>query len=252
MDTFIRGLDTVFSDPRCPPNILGFRNIAYSNHYLSTGYQAFVQDDITLGQSYFREAVKLNPAILDNDASNLVEFLIYTSIRDGSNHEPVLRKIFFRLPQEIAWLSVRCDWAVSYGYLLTGIRNSVWQRGEPGSEYFSRANEFGLRLDEQLLRNLTDQLINYEMTFGATSCKTIIDHLSADLLRFGNRRSINWLYGCIEVNRAFRDYHEENYKKVIPEILRAISFNPTYLSNRGVFAIMAYSLIKELYRETLF
>ena len=240
-DSF-RVLDRAFTDPRCPAEALALREVAYGNSYLTWCYQACIQDETSLAQTYFREAVKLAPSILDNKARQFRQFLVHASIHDGGEHEAILRRVFAQLPPEMAWLSEYCDWAVARGYLQRGVRDVMWGREKAGHLHFSRAAELGAQLDEQFLRNLTDQLLNYEMAFLGNGQK-VLQKLTPYLKKVGPARNVRWLRGCYALNRAFQDYQAGQYSKVPSNTLRAIFRDPTYLANRGVIAMLVRSMV---------
>ncbi len=242
LETMLRALDTVFLDPRCPADVLALRDIAYANHYMTWAYQASVQAKTTLAQEYFREMIRLNPAILDNEAKSLLAFLIHASIHDGGEHESALRRIFAQLPPEMAWLSEHGEWALGREYLQRGGRDVMWGREKAGHVHFSRAAELGAQLDEQFLRNLTDQLLNYEMAFPGNGQK-VLQKLTPYLKKVGPAKNVRWLRGCYALNRAFQDYQARQYSKVPSNTLRAIFRDPTYLANRGVIAMLVCSMV---------
>ena len=57
----LRWLENVFADFRCPADVLTLRDKAFSNKFLLYGCLAFGQNETSLAQGYFREAVRLDP-----------------------------------------------------------------------------------------------------------------------------------------------------------------------------------------------
>ena len=66
--------EKIFSDPRCPIDIQSISKLAYSNTYRIWGFVALMQEETELGQYFLREAIRLNPALLDDKANELVKF----------------------------------------------------------------------------------------------------------------------------------------------------------------------------------
>jgi glycosyltransferase involved in cell wall biosynthesis len=244
LDGALHALEKTFTDPLCSPQVLALRNTALAITYQIWAYEAFIKNETALGQELIRKAIQLDSSILDNEAKNLLQFLIFRSNQDGSDHEPFLRQVFAQLASaELAWLAPSCDWAIGQGYLVRGIRGIIWGRPDQGSEYLNKAAELGVRLDEPFLRSLADQLINYETEFGTEAAQKVLQELGYQLEKVGTQADIRWLQGCYSINHAFRDYQMGQYLRVPAGIWRAISNDPAYLTNRGVISILARSLI---------
>lgn len=242
MQTYLRALDTAFNDSRCPAEVLSIRDLAYADHYLTWTYQALVQGETSLGQDYLKETVRLNPAILADHGKKLVNFFVWASLGDGGDHETALRRVFEQLPSEFTHLSEYLPWAIARGYLQIGVRDVMWGRLKQARDNFEWAVGLGIQLDEQFLRKLTDQLLNYEAEFGTEAAQEVFQNLTPYLEKIGNRASVRWLNGCYAINQAFKGYQTGQYTKVPREIMRAVSNNPKHLANRGVLAMLVRSL----------
>lgn len=243
LDMMLRALDTAFDDSRCPAEVATLRDRAYAIDYLSWAYQGFVQDETLFAQENLRIAVRLDPCILCDRASMFLRFLVHASTRDRGEHKTSLRKVFAQLPSEMGWLSNQCDWAVARGYLLRGARDVMWGRLEEGNAHCTRAAQLGATIDENFLRGLTDQLLNYEAEFGRNAAQDVLSNLAPYLEQIGDGPSIRWFKGLFAFNRAFRDYRDGLYANVPLNVLSAISHDPTYLTNRGLMAILIRSLL---------
>jgi glycosyltransferase involved in cell wall biosynthesis len=238
MATYFRAIETAFSDPRCPREVLVLRDLIYAEHYLTWGYQAAAQQEIELAHQYLRETIRLNPKLLDNEAWAILRFFTYASTRDGGDHEAQLKEAFYCLPPELAGLSKKLEWAIARGYLARGANDLMWGRLERGDCHLTRAIELGAQLDGSYLSTLLDQLFNYELGFGANSASTALQNLIPYLKEVGTRREVRWLRGRFFTNRAFREYHLGKYREMRAYILKAISADLANLTNRGVLAIM--------------
>lgn len=243
LEDMVRVLDTVFADTRCPVEVLAVREVAYASIFLSCSYLEFIQDETALAREHLREAVRLDPSILHDGASRLLTYFVDASTRDGGEHEAPLRSVFAQLPPEMASLAKHCDWAVARGYLKRGTRDVMWGRLEQGRVHFARAAELEARVDERFLRELTPQVLNCEAAFGVTAAQIVLRDLSLCLEKVGSHAQVRRLRACYTINRAFRDYRAGQYAKVPLGVFRAVSNDPTYLTNRGVIAILARSFV---------
>ena len=125
--TITNVLDEVFADKRCPQSVRTLRNTAFANKYLDWALIAFYQDETNIGQLYLKEAVNLNPKLLDNSSSNLLNFLISRSCSDDNlNHKEILQKIFANFPPELELLTNYYHQAVAQGSLIKGVRAIMW------------------------------------------------------------------------------------------------------------------------------
>lgn len=242
VETAVLTQETVFSDPRCPQEVLALREQALGKTYMIWSYQAFVQNEASLGQELIRKSIQLDRSILDMQAHKYLEFLVLTSIGDGGEHEPRLRRVFEQLPPELAWITLYRDWSVARGYLYRGVRDIIWGRLEKGVADLTKASALGARLDKPYCYALLDQLTEYEAEFGPAATEKVLQRLSRYLGRIGKRTDMRWFKGAYFVDRAFRDYRQGNYAEVPNSVFRAVSSNPTYVANRGVWAILFRSL----------
>ena len=94
-------LDAAFDDPRCPPAVRALRAEAYTKHYLELVYLSFAQGERDLGQTYVREAVRLDPHLLVGEPCALMRHLLEASIADESlDHKETLGEILAQMPPE--------------------------------------------------------------------------------------------------------------------------------------------------------
>jgi glycosyltransferase involved in cell wall biosynthesis len=232
----------VFSDPRCPAEVLALRDVAHSNLYRYWAYLAFAQDETALGQKFIREAVRLKPSMLKGKPCELVHFVLINCIDDeGQNHEALLQRVFAQFPPEMDQLSDQFNWAAARGYLLKGARAVIWGRLEDGRRHFEQAAKMGAQVNDSFLSALAEQLVNYETEFGAEAAQDILRELTPYLEDLGVQASVRRLNSYYSLNRAFRRYSTGEFAEVPPMILRAVASNPKYLGNRGVLSILLRS-----------
>lgn len=234
----------VFSDPRCPAEVLALRHIAHSNIYMYWAYLAFAQDETALGQKLVREAVRLKPAIVAGTPCELVNHFLINCIDDESrDHEPLLQKVLAQLPPELTRLSDQYGWAAGQGYLLKGARAVIWDRPADGRRHFDHAARLGAGVDEPFLSGLIHQVLNYEKEFGAAAAQDVLRALIPYAKKLGGQAGVRQLNGYYSINRAFHSYHSGDYAGVPTSVLQAIANEPRYLANRGVLSILVRSSI---------
>ena len=234
--------ETVFSDPRCPEEILALRDTAFAGLNLVWAYQAFFQDEVPLGQSLLRNAVELKPPLLEGNPCEVVKSLMVTSCsghREG--FETLLQSVFANLPPELAQLSEQYEWAISRGYLLQACQSLMWGDVENARASFARASELGADLDECFAQMLTARLVDYEAEFGAERCRDVMQTLLSGLERVVSRNRLGKFTACYWINQAFHAERVGDHNIVATNVLRALSNDLSYLTNRGALAILLRS-----------
>jgi glycosyltransferase involved in cell wall biosynthesis len=234
----------IFSDLRCPAEVIALKDVAHANIYMAWAYRAFAQNDTILGQKFIREAARLRPSILDGNPCELVISFVTNSIDDESlDHAVLLESLFSQLPQEMGGLFNQFDWALARGYLMKGARAVIWNRPEDGQRHFEQAARLKASIDESYLRYLTHHLLDFETEFGGTSTQYILKTLAPYLKALGGQESVRHFIGTYTVNRAFTRYRTGKFTEVPKTVLQAVLQDPSYLSNRGVLSIFLRSII---------
>jgi glycosyltransferase involved in cell wall biosynthesis len=240
----LRPLYATFADPRCPQDVLVLRDKAIASHLLLWSIIALTQGDTQLGQEYGLEAIRLNPAILTGQPSQLIEtILMYSIVDESQDHVLLLRSLFEQLPPELAGNEQWHEWAVRRGYLEKGTRAVIWGRNEAGRDYFEQAAALRAQIDEPFTQHITAQLLDYETEFGFEAAWNIIQDLVPHLKKVGGWSQVRRLKGHYSINKAFQNYQIGNYTKVPQEVMRAFANNPKYMANRGAFSILFRSII---------
>jgi len=241
-----RALAAVLVDPRCTADVRAMGSKAIKHHMMVIVSLALMQNETTTAQKYLRKLVELDPAVVEGNPCELVEFLLSELITDDSaDHEAMLKNMFAQLPQDFAYLSAQYGWAVQRGLLWKGIRAVIWDRVEQGRAYFKRAAELGATVDEALMQHTTYHLLGFEHERGSDATLKVLLNLRPILNQLTNRGG-DKLEGSYLVNRAFESYRVGEYKQVPGKVLRAWTRDFAYLLNRGVLSIFVRSLVKGL------
>ena len=239
----LRSFDNSFTSPLCPEDVLALRERSLSMIHRILSFLAFSQSDTILGQELIRKAVELDGRFFANDLNKYIMFLIRSSVRNGGDHETILKTIVPQLPSELEWEDHYTGFAIGYGYLLNWARDFMWGRIESGQQNFAEARSYGLEPDARFLELLAGDLLNYEGEFGSDSAENVLDQFVSHLMTSGNSAGAHKLIGNYRINMAFRQHTAGEHKKVIPNALHAIRSDPSYLANRGVLSMLVQSTI---------
>ena len=233
----------IFDDPRCPPDVLALKDIAASNIYAMWAYVAYLQDEIDLAREFIGNAVRLNPDWLKGTPPALVNALTVDSIdNEGTGHELVLATMFKNLPPEAAQLEKYYSWAVTRGYLMQGVRAVMWDRQAKAQEYFSYVKMNSNPVDESFFEWAITHLLSYEIEFGTSSAKRVIQDLCRYMKPFKVPNFEHNLKSHYYVNRAFMSYQSGVYDKVPASVIQAVLNRPAYLRNKGLLSVLVRSL----------
>jgi glycosyltransferase involved in cell wall biosynthesis len=244
LDDYLRALNTTFSDPRCPADVLVLRKEAYANRYLEVAMYALFQGETADGRAWIREALALQPAIIEGFPSRLLNLLLSHSIADeGQDHESLLRFVFEQLQPDLPELWDQLNWAVARGYLLKGLRAVMWERMAEDNVYFTRTKALNAEIDELFLQTLAYQLMLFEREFGEGAGHKALQRFTPHLVQLGGWRTLRKLKGIYAINRAFLSFKTQKYGKVLTNVGWAVTNDPSYLGNRGVMSILARSLM---------
>lgn len=237
----------VFSDPRCPDQILSLKGRAHANIYFFWAYRAFAQEETEIGQEFVRQMVQHNPAVIEGTTCEFVSNLAITCSDDeNQDHVALLKRIFAQLPPELVHLNDQIDWPILRGYLLKGTRAFIWGRPEDGRKYLKQASLLGAKFDDAYLSFLTSSLLDFEIEFGDTAVQKIITEMAPTLKALDGSKCLNRLQSKLALNMAFHSYHSKEYTKVWPKVWEAIKWEPKYLINRGVIAILFCSVVNQI------
>ncbi len=236
-------LEAVFADRRCPPDVKILHDKALGRANLRWSYQAFLQHETALGQSFIRNSIQHDRMILDVEGRAYLEFLVFNCIRGAVDPEALLQRQLAQLPPELAWLMRFKDKTVALGHLHQGVRSIIWGRLEQGNRQITRAAFLGAQLDRRFLYHLLSQLLAYESEFGPQATEFALSNLVRSLVPVDRHKRMWWLRSRYFADRAFRNYQQSQHRLVPLDTLKALCFNPTYIVNRGVWSIFLRSLV---------
>lgn len=235
--------EIIFSDPRCPTNVLNLRPVANAAINVMWANVAFTQNETALGRKFLWDAAQAYPSLFWGSPSLFMSFLMGYCVDDESyDYETLLDMIFTQLPAEVPGALSNYLWAVARGNFVRGLRALIWDRPEDAGRYLSRGADLGFQVDESFIQQVTHELLGYEMAHGSDATKAMISKFSSSLVKFLDKTSLHWLRGSYWVNVASQNYHDGWLGKVAGNILSAIASRPKYLLDRGVMSILFKSL----------
>jgi glycosyltransferase involved in cell wall biosynthesis len=241
----LRAFQNTFASPLCPADVIALHERSMGMLHRILSFIAFSQNETTLGQELIRKAIDFDKPFFAKDSTNYVRFLASSSVRSGGNHEVIIQRIIQQLPPELERADHCTDFAIGYGYLLRWVRDFLWTRVDSGLQNFEKAHSYGSKPDEPFLNIVTAHLLNHEGEFGTDATQDVFDLFVSHLTKTGNSVGARKLKGSYMINRAFRDYRSGEHAKVVPNALGAIVSNFSYLMNRGVLAMLFYSILNK-------
>ncbi len=235
--------ETIFSDPRCPADVLSLRPIANTVINIMWANEAFNQDDPVLGRKLMRDAMHVNPALHEGVPSFFTGFMMgYCVDHESQDYELLLEKLISKLPPEVPHTLDSYFWAVSRGYLVRGIRALIWNRPDDADRCLARAARLGFEVDEEFIKQATHELVGYELCYGSDAASKMLSKLCSYLRKVSGRKGANWLRGNYLISKAAQDDQSGDRKMIPRDILEAIVSRPSYLLNRGVMSTLVKSL----------
>jgi hypothetical protein len=235
--------DIILSDPRCPPEVLNLRPMANTVIKLMWVNDAFNQNETELGQKLLREALEINPYLHLGNPSLFLSFLMGYCVDDESqDYEEMLEKLFSQIPREIPNPLASYFWALPRGLFVRGVRALLWDRPEDARRYFSQADRFKFKVDNEFVQQVTHELIGYELCYGEKAVSEFLAKLVAEFKKMGNRQGANWIKSSYLVNKANRGYQEGKNRAVAGTILNAIASRPGYILDRGIISTLIKSI----------
>jgi hypothetical protein len=237
-------LEAVFAQPSCPEALQPIREPALARAHLTWSHHAFLQGDIGLGRELIRKAIRFNRAILDMQGRGYLESLIGTCLENDVGHGDRIRQVLDCLPDELAWITSFRDWAIGRGYIERAIRAIIWDRLAEGRAHLARAAALGVELDGPYWHRLLKRLDDYEAERGPAATTTVVRSLTQHLNAVAPGSQLRWFSGTYFANQAFRHSRENRHDLVPGDVLRAAMSRPSYLVNRGLWAVLARSMIR--------
>jgi glycosyltransferase involved in cell wall biosynthesis len=243
--------EIIFSDPRCPQDVLVLKYLAAANINLMWAYTAYIQEEYELGKRFLIQALDLHPRFFAGDISSPFLNTWLSWISAGTvdyvrEHAEIVRLFFENLPEQLRPLSKTYDWAVARSYLLKGLHTMIWGREDQAERKLLTAIEQGAHINEAAQNMVSDELLNYEAELGSEAAQKIIERLFVILSKADRMREAKTLVGFYTLNRAFRKYHAGVFKNVPADVITAVRMDYRHLLNKGVLSIFFRSLLFKL------
>ena len=235
--------EIIFSDPRCPEEILNLRPLANAIIEGMWSNVAFTQNETELGRKFLWNIAQYNPFAFMGVPSPHVKFLMGYCVDDESyDYETLLDMLISQLPPQIPSVLSNYLWAVSRGNFIRGVRALIWNRPEDARRYFDRTVELKFEIDEEAIQQVTHELLGYELCYGSKAATEMLYKLSSNLEPVTGKRSVSWLKGSYFLNKAKQDSLEGKRGIALGTVLGAIAGHPRYLFNRGMISTLIKSM----------
>jgi len=245
MSDMKRALATAFDDPRCPADVLVHRREAHRRVNLAWAYQAAVQEEATLARRYALDMLADVPRTA-SIADSLARDLVHMAIRDGGDHRGRIRRVFGTLSNVVPELNDKLQRALSQADLLAGIRVISWGGLVEGQRLVADAAAARFPIERRLLQDAAYDWLSYRIFAGSARAQSVLDQMVHALRSCGLRSDSRWFEAACLINAAFDDERLSKHEGVPAVIARAITRDPAHLVNRGVWAILARSVLSSL------
>jgi glycosyltransferase involved in cell wall biosynthesis len=234
--------EMILRDPRCPQEVRNLRTRALMNTYLTFAYYAFAQNETEVGHSFLRQAVQLNPLLVEGKPCGLVRFIVENSAADRSvDLDGHLETIFDQIPPELASLSAQLGWSLTRGYLIRETEAILWDHPENRCRPPARGEDPVAPLDDAFVNTLTSKLLIHEREFGSRRTEKVLQKLCGFLKKVAGRNCVRRLKASCAVNQAFQRFRSGTYAQVPIKVFQTVFYDPKYLFNRGVWAVLFQS-----------
>jgi hypothetical protein len=235
--------EIIFSDPRCPAEVLNLRPLANAIIEGMWSNVAFTQNETELGRKFLWNIAQYNPFAFLGTPSPHMKFLMGYCVDDESyDYEALLDQLIAQLPSQVPNVLSNYLWAVSRGSFIRGVRAVIWDRPEDARRYFARAVDLKFEMDEESIQQVTHELLGYQLSYGAVAAIEMLSKLSSNLELVTGKQSVSWLKGSYFLNKAKQDSSEGKNGIAPGTIIGAIAGHPKYLLNRGMISTLIKSL----------
>jgi hypothetical protein len=167
------------------------------------------------------------------------------TIRDWHNdHEKLLTQVFANLSAEFQNLSEQLSWAITAGYLQRGLHELIWNRSDIGLACLEKAKQRRATIEQTLLKQLVAQLVLIRSELGLEFAMEALVRLEKPMGQLAGGASVRYLFGSFAFNSAVLLYRAHKYQEVPQELRQAARYWPSFLVNKGFYAVMVKSLLQ--------
>ncbi len=240
----------IFNDARCPGDVFALKSVAAANIYIIWAYFAYMQTDFDLGVEYLKQAVRLNPSLLQGEPCKLInDWVIWVAAGNadsGNGLESSLHLIFDHLPFECQELEEKYSWAVARGWLLKGFHSMIWGQSGDAEHFLLLAIENGVKVDDLAVQMFVAELLDFDEEFGSDASEELLNKSSEAFEKLIGQQKLFELKTLFKINRGFRNYHLGKYSYAVKDILEVSSRNPNYLFTRGALSVLFHSAVHSI------
>jgi glycosyltransferase involved in cell wall biosynthesis len=238
-------LASIYADPRCPEDVRQLGETPLSEHYMSLIYHAFIQGRTNEGQRFLHKLVMVNPNVLQGSPCPVAEYFTNNSTADEKDdHTEILKRLFAQLPLLPVDITNQLNWTIQQGFLIKGVRATLWERPAEAEQYFREADQLGAKFSQKYLHKVSQHIINLEFEMGDTATDRAMEILLPNIRQLCPPKRYRWFLGQLSAKRAFENYRRLQYNRVPANVIQALINNPRQITNRGILSIFARSLLQ--------
>lgn len=236
--------EAIFSDPRCPQDVLDMRSIGNSAIRAMWANVAFTQGETAVGRKFLWDISQNASGLFYGVPSLYTTFLMGYCVDDESHdYETLLESIFKQLPAEMPGVLENYLWAAARGNYVRGIRALLWNRADDAEKYFALGDETGFQPDQAFVLQATHEMMGYAFSEGVDAVTSRLDALSSQIEQHLGRRGTRWLVASFLLNIAEQKYRNGETKKIPSLLMGAFRKRPNYLADRGTLSIFVKSML---------
>ena len=236
--------EIIFSDPRCPAGIKALRPEAKTTISVMWADVAFTQRETELGRKFLHESITENPGFFSGSPSSYIKYLMGYCVDDESyDYEKLLALMFSQLPVEMNNAMPDYFWAVARGNYLRGIRALLWDRPLDAARRLKMASRYDFRVDEEFVRQVTHELLGYEMAMGSDAVTAMLEKLALDLRDRFHAREIDWIKANYFFVEASQSYQKGELRMARRNVVWALALHPSYIFDRGILSVLLKSML---------
>lgn len=239
--THIWALDTAFEHPKCPPEVMDMRPVAYSNQYLVHAFWALTQSDKDRGLEYLAEAKSGNSQFASDE--HLAQQILWMSVEEGGDHKESIETIIEQLPAAFYGLTRRLtDWAIPQGYLLRASLHMLWGREEVAMTMYLKVDTASRVLDARYFGLLMEQLSLMRLNLGDANSLVARERLVRFLSELTTRETLRTFISSLDFQLAFEQYSQSRYGATLESLWSAAKNDLRLTINRGAWALSVKSI----------
>lgn len=243
-------LDKVFANPQLPADVVAVRDQSYGTMHLWLSWSYYASGLWDDAQRNLAEALTLLPQLLEHPEDLLESLCGHALSVRVSDPIKFVSDVLDHLPACAAALGQYRTGLLARTYVGLALRNYAFGHLEEAQRHIEEA----IALNPALLVDLAEfaELLRHYATKLPVSApsvyvETVLQNLPPGAQQLASVRS--HVLSDVRVTCAFEDYYANRRNLVVPQILQALRYRPSWFKNKGVVSIFLRSLPALLSRK---